>query len=194
MLLVRARRGLRGREADLRPDWHLAEHDRAVYPAAEPGAVRLALAGRRPACDHDRACRLESHGRQVVLLDDRLPAGQIAAGPVRRPLCYSHSEMISNQDEEFLSRYDPHAFEPVAVTVDVVALTIRNAELHVLLVERGVPPFQGWWALPGGFVRAGAAGEDLPDAAIRELTEETGQRVGDKVHLEQLATYGAPGR
>jgi len=102
--------------------------------------------------------------------------------------------MISNQDEEFLSRYDPHAFEPVAVTVDVVALTIRNAELHVLLVERGVPPFQGWWALPGGFVRAGAGGEDLPDAAIRELTEETGQRVGGRVHLEQLATYGAPGR
>src|SRR5215472_15595535 len=72
--------------------------------------------------------------------------------------------------------YDPHAFPPVAVTVDVVALTIRDGELHVLLVRRGEPPFEGHWALPGGFVR----------------DEET--RLVARVHLEQLATYGAPGR
>ena len=102
-------------------------------------------------------------------------------------------------DPEFLASYDPRAYDPVAVTVDVVTLTIRDGALDVLLVQRGVPPYEGQWALPGGFVRAkpGAAGgsaeEDLDEAAVRELAEETGQRLG-RIHTEQLATYGTPGR
>lgn len=106
---------------------------------------------------------------------------------------------MTASEAEFLASYDPRAFEPVAVTVDVVALTIRDGGLHVLLVQRGVPPFEGWWALPGGFVktREGSRGqrleEDLPEAAIRELAEETGAELS-RVHLEQLAAYGAPGR
>ena len=80
----------------------------------------------------------------------------------------------------------------VAVTVDVVALTIRDGALDVLLVQRGVPPFEEQWALPGGFVRSQPA-EDLDEAAVRELAEETGQRPG-RIHLEQLASYGSPGR
>jgi 8-oxo-dGTP diphosphatase len=102
-------------------------------------------------------------------------------------------------EEEFLASYDPRAFAPVAVTVDVVTLTIRDGALDVLLVQRGVPPFAGQWALPGGFVRSRPdpktpdGGEDLDEAAIRELAEETGQRPG-RIHLEQLATYGSPGR
>ncbi len=97
---------------------------------------------------------------------------------------------------DFLAAYNPRAFDPIAVTVDVVTLTIRDGGLHVLLVQRGVPPQQGWWALPGGFVRAGgsASAEDLPEAALRELAEETGADLGGRVHLEQLATYGTPGR
>ncbi len=105
----------------------------------------------------------------------------------------------SASELEFLASYDPRAFNPVAVTVDVATLTIRDGALDVLLVQRGVPPFEGQWALPGGFVKpqAGAAGqpaeEDLDETAVRELAEETGQRLG-RIHLEQLATYGAPGR
>lgn len=76
-----------------------------------------------------------------------------------------------------------------AVTVDLVILTIRDGALSVLLVRRGSEPYQGRWALPGGFVHVD---EDLADAAARELAEETGVRDGG--HLEQLATYGAPGR
>jgi 8-oxo-dGTP diphosphatase len=93
--------------------------------------------------------------------------------------------------------YDPSAFPPFAVTVDLVVLTVRSHRLCALTVRRGEPPFEGRWALPGGFVRID---EDLEAAAARELDEETGLRTvapeggGAEVHLEQLATYGDPGR
>jgi 8-oxo-dGTP diphosphatase len=104
--------------------------------------------------------------------------------------------------ERFLAEYDPRAYPPIAVTVDVVALTIRDAALQVLLVRRAEPPYQGSWALPGGFVRprpgpdrpdGPAAEEDLAETASRELAEEAGPRLRTS-HLEQLGSYGAPGR
>ncbi len=98
-----------------------------------------------------------------------------------------------------MSPYDPSAFLPFAVTVDLVVLTVRGQALCTLAVRRGEPPFQGRWALPGGFVRGD---EDLAEAAARELAEETGlcaraaapPTPAGAAHLEQLATYGAPGR
>ncbi|MET7641899.1 NUDIX domain-containing protein [Streptomyces sp. NPDC005438] len=98
--------------------------------------------------------------------------------------------------------YDPSAFPPFAVTVDLVVLTVRKHALCALVVRRGEPPFEGQWALPGGFVRAD---EDLEAAAGRELGEETGLRSQEPAddaasvrdpgaHLEQLATYGTPDR
>jgi 8-oxo-dGTP diphosphatase len=75
------------------------------------------------------------------------------------------------------------------LAVDIVLLTIRNEQLHVLLVNRP-GPVPGQLALPGGFV---LEHEDLAEAALRELNEETLLRV-DVRHLEQLRTYGRPDR
>jgi 8-oxo-dGTP diphosphatase len=76
------------------------------------------------------------------------------------------------------------------MTVDLAVLTVRENLLHVLVIERDNQPFAGHSALPGGFLRGG---EDLPDAAERELAEETGLQ-GGPLHLEQLRVYGAPDR
>lgn len=85
--------------------------------------------------------------------------------------------------------YDPSHFPAFAVTVDVVILTVSDGHLHVLLVRRGVAPFQGVWAIPGGFKRPE---ETLDDAAKRELREETS--VDSASFLRQLGAYGDPGR
>ena len=77
-----------------------------------------------------------------------------------------------------------------SVTADIVALTIMDAALCALVVERGGEPFRGREALPGGFVEQS---EGLYEAAVRELREETAVSTGD-LRLEQLATYGAPER
>jgi 8-oxo-dGTP diphosphatase len=79
---------------------------------------------------------------------------------------------------------------PFAVTTDVVVLTVRDRKQRVLVVRRANEPFLGRFAFPGGYVDAE---EDLPEAALRELAEETGiELAADR--LEQLGAYGTPGR
>ncbi|WP_436759053.1 NUDIX hydrolase [Streptosporangium sp. V21-05] len=78
----------------------------------------------------------------------------------------------------------------VLLAVDLVILTLRGARLHVLLVERGVEPYRGSLALPGGFLHN--QDEDIAVAARRELSEEAG--LDDVPHLETLGVYGKPGR
>ncbi len=85
--------------------------------------------------------------------------------------------------------YDPSQFPAFAVTVDVVILTMSEGRLHALLVRRGEAPFEGMWAVPGGFKRPT---ETLDEAAQRELTEETG--VDAASLLTQFGAYGDPER
>jgi 8-oxo-dGTP diphosphatase len=85
--------------------------------------------------------------------------------------------------------YDASKFPAFAVTVDMVVLTMLDGRLHVLLVRRGVAPFEGRWAIPGGFKRPT---ETLDEAAQRELAEETA--VDTASLLTQFGAYGDPGR
>ena len=75
-----------------------------------------------------------------------------------------------------------------ALTVDCVVFGYEEGQLRLLLIQRAQPPFEGRWALPGGFVEMD---EDLETAARRELEEETGVK---RIFLEQLSAFGDPGR
>lgn len=80
--------------------------------------------------------------------------------------------------------YDKERYEKPSVTVDLVVFTLDEGQLQLVVVRRGIEPFKGAWALPGGFMRID---ETLDAAARRELAEETGVR---DVYLEQLYTFG----
>lgn len=86
---------------------------------------------------------------------------------------------------------DPWQPPLVLMTVDLVILTLRGSRLHVLLIERGVEPYLGLPALPGGFLSN--VDEEIAVAARRELSEEAGLDAG-ALHLEQFGVYGQPGR
>ena len=81
--------------------------------------------------------------------------------------------------------YDPSEFEHPSVTVDITIFTVKDNDLKVALIKRKIWPFEGKWALPGGFIDID---ESLEDAAERVLQDKTG--VEDDVFLEQLYTFG----
>ena len=75
-----------------------------------------------------------------------------------------------------------------AVTTDCVIFGYDRKELKVLLIERGIEPFKGCWAFPGGFLNMD---EDALAGARRELKEETGL---ENAFIEQFHTFSEPGR
>ncbi|MFQ5584934.1 MAG: NUDIX domain-containing protein [Calditrichia bacterium] len=74
------------------------------------------------------------------------------------------------------------------VTVDILLVRLRQGKPEILLIQRKHSPFEGKWALPGGFVEME---EDLTDAASRELAEETGLQ---GLPLTEIGVFGRPGR
>jgi 8-oxo-dGTP diphosphatase len=79
-------------------------------------------------------------------------------------------------------------YETPLVTVDIVVFTIEQNRLQVLLIQRKQPPFEGMWAIPGGFIHTG---ETLEEAASRRLREETNV---DNIFLAQLRSFAEPNR
>lgn len=91
---------------------------------------------------------------------------------------------VDPEEAKFLAEYDPSRFPPIAVSVDTVALNIRDGELCVLAIQRARPPFKGYWGLPGRFVKPD---QSLGAAALDGLNAKTNVLVG---WMEQLATFG----
>ncbi|MDE6263552.1 MAG: NUDIX hydrolase [Paramuribaculum sp.] len=87
------------------------------------------------------------------------------------------------EDKRYCYKY-PHP----AVTSDCIIFGFDGTDLKVLLVQRGLEPYKGYWAFPGGFVKIDESAED---GAKRELKEETGL---ENVQIEQLHAYSAPNR
>jgi 8-oxo-dGTP diphosphatase len=85
-----------------------------------------------------------------------------------------------------------YEFPKADITVDCVLFGFNSEQgrLEVVLIRRGEDPFQGRWALPGGFIEFGK-GETAYEAARREMQEETGVTVD---YLEQLMTFDTPDR
>ena len=75
-----------------------------------------------------------------------------------------------------------------SVTTDCVIFGFDGSRLTVLLIERGIEPFKGRWAFPGGFLRMDESAED---GALRELYEETGLRAA---YIKQFHTFSDPDR
>ena len=87
------------------------------------------------------------------------------------------------EDNKYCYKY-PHP----AVTTDCAIFGFDGSELQVLLIERGIEPFKGKWAFPGGFLNMD---ETAGEGALRELKEETGL---ENAYIEQFNTYSDPGR
>ena len=95
------------------------------------------------------------------------------------------------EDQSFLRSYSARIYRKPSLTVDVVLLAVPRAmgASEVLLIRRDTPPYQGAWALPGGFVRME---EDLVEAARRILREKAAGPPG--AELAQIGAYGHPER
>lgn len=91
--------------------------------------------------------------------------------------------------EEGIKMYT-YKYERPCVTVDILLFSTRGQTPEILLIQRKNEPFQGEWAIPGGFIEMD---ESLEQAAVRELKEETNIDISEE-KLEQFYTFGKPDR
>jgi 8-oxo-dGTP diphosphatase len=91
---------------------------------------------------------------------------------------------MTTAERQYLGTYDPSKYERIAVTVDLVLMSVVDGALHALLIRRDDHPAKGKWALPGGFV---LMEENLDQAARRILRDKARLPAA---YLEQLYTFG----
>lgn len=99
-----------------------------------------------------------------------------------------YSKYINRAGYQLPPGYDLSKYPRQSATADIVIFAFLNHKLNVLLVRRKKMPFQGYWAVPGGFVEME---EDLSEAAGRELCEETGLK---NIPLDEFGAFGHPRR
>ena len=95
---------------------------------------------------------------------------------------YLYSSLCQKNTNDMNATYT-YDYPRPAVTTDCVIFGYNGKDLNILLIERGIEPFKGKWALPGGFVQMD---ESTEEGALRELEEETGVK---NVYIEQLYTF-----
>jgi len=103
-----------------------------------------------------------------------------------KKLSSEKSLKLSVEEKQFIKNYNVHDYDVPLVTVDMAIFTVKNDQLHVLLVKRSQLPSKGRWALPGGFIDL-KQDRHLGDTARRKLKEKTGI---DTPYLEQVETAG----
>lgn len=107
--------------------------------------------------------------------------------------------IVMSDEKEFLKNYNMEKYERPSVAADIAVFTaadvpddnyrkLAEKSLKLLMIRRGRPPFEGFYALPGGFAMKN---EDLDETAARELFEETGVK---DIDLSQLKTTSTPQR
>lgn len=107
---------------------------------------------------------------------------------------FNNDAKVANKDSEKESGFEPklqkycYAYPHPSVTTDCVIFGFDGGSLMVLLIQRGIEPFKGRWALPGGFLMPNETAEA---GALRELKEETG--LGN-AYIEQFHSYTQPDR
>lgn len=99
----------------------------------------------------------------------------------------AEKEKMENKDRELEFKYS-YQYPRLAMTVDAIVVTENGGPQMILLIQRKFDPYQGFWALPGGFV---GMEETLVQACNRELLEETGLK---NVALKQFFTFDAIAR
>lgn len=106
----------------------------------------------------------------------------------------SERKLMSVEEKEFLSTYDPNEFERPSIAVDIVIFTVKDAEeenyrklpekeLKVLMVKRKEYPFKGYWALPGGFLDIRKTLEETAEIKLKEKINV------EEIYIEQLYTW-----
>jgi 8-oxo-dGTP diphosphatase len=127
---------------------------------------------------------MEDQRDDTVKVETNIDGGQ----EVQLEQDVQHEHMPEPLAEVEDHNYDVSKYERPSVTVDVLMMSLRQRDLQTLFIKRRAWPYEDMWAIPGGFIRMN---ESLESAAKRELQEETGVQ---DVYLEQLYTFGNPGR